>query len=387
MTITIADGRGALWQWDTGRRVKITDGADVKQIHYQNRCFGCSVDVDVEDDGTAIIPDELLQDYHTLTAYAYVTDDAGGYTKVQQDFSVYKRAKPADYVYTPTEHAGFDRLRAEIGDLADLTTEAKDTLVKAINEVALMGGRMSLRVADGYIQYSTDSGSTWQNLIAVSDLKGAGMDITGATVGQIAKITAVDDSGKPTAWEPVDMPSGDGGGVSVPKPLTYDYMPDGYPSKSVSFNVEWDGNTEGLTSLYNFYKVSDLVVDPSVFASGATLTYSDGSTDFMSIDAASGKEGIKITPGKVIFGEGQVMIFTETPEPPLEIGVYFESDEIYDVRKVTGAEVITPMAEEFLPNILDIDSIIMKSSTTDSAKKFKITVDDSGALTATEVTE
>lgn len=37
---------------------------------------------------------------------------------------------------------------------------------------------------------------------------GAGMDITGATVGQIAKITAVDASGKPTAWSPVDMPSG-----------------------------------------------------------------------------------------------------------------------------------------------------------------------------------
>lgn len=39
---------------------------------------------------------------------------------------------------------------------------------------------------------------------------GAGMVITGATVGQIAKITAVDDSGKPTAWEAVDMPSGGG---------------------------------------------------------------------------------------------------------------------------------------------------------------------------------
>ena len=34
------------------------------------------------------------------------------------------------------------------------------------------------------------------------------LNITGATVGQIAKITAVDDSGKPTAWESVDMPSG-----------------------------------------------------------------------------------------------------------------------------------------------------------------------------------
>lgn len=140
MTITIADGRGALWQWDTGRRVKITDGDGVKQIHYQNKCFGRSVDVDVGADGTAIIPDELLQDWHPLTAYAYVTDDAGGYTKVQVDFAVHKRAKPADYVYTPTEHAGFDKLRDEIGDLADLTTEAKTNLVAAINEAARTGG-------------------------------------------------------------------------------------------------------------------------------------------------------------------------------------------------------------------------------------------------------
>ena len=34
-------------------------------------------------------------------------------------------------------------------------------------------GGMDLRVADGYIQYSTDGGSTWTNLIAVADLKGA----------------------------------------------------------------------------------------------------------------------------------------------------------------------------------------------------------------------
>lgn len=34
------------------------------------------------------------------------------------------------------------------------------------------------------------------------------MGITGAAVGQIAKIDAVDASGVPTAWSPVDMPSG-----------------------------------------------------------------------------------------------------------------------------------------------------------------------------------
>ena len=175
MTITIADGRGALWQWDTGRRVKIADGDGVKQVHYQNRCFGRSVDVDVGDDGTAIIPDELLQDCHTLTAYAYVTDDTGAYTMVQQDFVVHKRAKPAGYVYTPTDQMTLRTIQRQIGDLADLTTEAKDTLVAAINEVARTGGAgsMDLRVSDGYIQYSTDGGSTWTNLIAVADLKGA----------------------------------------------------------------------------------------------------------------------------------------------------------------------------------------------------------------------
>lgn len=34
------------------------------------------------------------------------------------------------------------------------------------------------------------------------------LGITAAQVGQIAKITAVDETGKPTKWEPVDIPSG-----------------------------------------------------------------------------------------------------------------------------------------------------------------------------------
>ena len=50
--------------------------------------------------------------------------------------------------------------------------------------------------------------------------KWAKAEITGATVGQIAKIAAVDESGVPTAWSPVDMPSG---GVSgdVTNIITY----------------------------------------------------------------------------------------------------------------------------------------------------------------------
>ena len=37
---------------------------------------------------------------------------------------------------------------------------------------------------------------------------GSGPNITGATVGQIPVITAVDSNGKPTAWGSADMPGG-----------------------------------------------------------------------------------------------------------------------------------------------------------------------------------
>lgn len=63
-----------------------------------------------------------------------------------------------------------------IGNLSDLTTTAKENLVAAINEAAKTGsggaGSIDLRTADGYIQYSNDGGETWENLIALADLKG-----------------------------------------------------------------------------------------------------------------------------------------------------------------------------------------------------------------------
>ena len=43
------------------------------------------------------------------------------------------------------------------------------------------------------------------------------LSVNGATVGQIAKITAVDDTGKPTAWEAVDMPSVADGSINPDK--------------------------------------------------------------------------------------------------------------------------------------------------------------------------
>lgn len=72
--------------------------------------------------------------------------------------------------------AALEAVQKQIGNLDDLTTKAKETLVAAINEAARTGsggaGSITMRTDGGYIQYSTDNGSTWENLIALSELKG-----------------------------------------------------------------------------------------------------------------------------------------------------------------------------------------------------------------------
>lgn len=133
--------------------------------------------------------------------------------------------------------------------MSALETEAKDSLVAAINEAAKSGGgsggkdgtgiesitykgedesggnMYTVLLTDGTSYEITapkgakgdkgdkgDTGATGpQGPAGAPGKDGASMGITGATVGQIAKITAVDTDGKPTAWEPVDMPTGGGG--------------------------------------------------------------------------------------------------------------------------------------------------------------------------------
>lgn len=85
-------------------------------------------------------------------------------------------AEPSGDASTDPALPVWAQLQALIGDLDDLTTKAKDNLVAAINEAAKTGsggsGSIDLRVSDGYIQYSGDGGTTWENLIAIADLKG-----------------------------------------------------------------------------------------------------------------------------------------------------------------------------------------------------------------------
>lgn len=133
--IKLADGRGLLYQWDTGRQVE----CDAEQVHFSNHHYGTSIDINVKD-GKATIPNQLLTSAMPIKAWAWVKDSSGEYTKEEQIFLVAKRNKPSDYVYTPTEIKTWQDLQNQIGDLNNLTTVHKDNLVNAINDAAGSGG-------------------------------------------------------------------------------------------------------------------------------------------------------------------------------------------------------------------------------------------------------
>ena len=117
--LTLNDGRSELWQWDTGRA--LTVDADCSQVHFSNKVFGRSIDVDVVD-GAAIIPDVLLQTDNDLNVWAFVGTAENGYTKISKTFKVNRRNKPADYVFTPVEQTTI----AEIAAIAQSVRDDAD---------------------------------------------------------------------------------------------------------------------------------------------------------------------------------------------------------------------------------------------------------------------
>ena len=133
MNITLDDGRTELWQWDTGRKI-VVDDKSVSEVHYSKYSSTQAITREVIN-GKAEIPNFLLQDTHAVTVYAYAGSVENGYTMAEKTFNVVKKPKPANYVETEEDKAILAKLKEEIGDLSALKTEAKDSLVNAVNEV------------------------------------------------------------------------------------------------------------------------------------------------------------------------------------------------------------------------------------------------------------
>ena len=179
--------------------------------------------------------------------------------------------------------------------------------------------------------------------------------------------------------------------------------PGGYEE---GFEITWDGDTTGRVSVtvkdvpFVWYKVSDKILTADQII-GAQLTLVEGDVSVQ--EAITNEElyeyefGIMISESAIIAKKPGVYAIDYGEISIPETGVYFVyfGDTAY-ISSFSG--IITyPFDDKCIPDTIvrkaELDSritekeVILTSSTTDSTKKFKITVNDSGTLTATEITE
>lgn len=251
MEITLSNGKGHFYQWDTGQSIQVPEG--VPTVHFKMHGEGVAFQAV---DRVVAVPDELLQLENDIILWTYDTNHTIDVARVP----VKGRNKPADYAYTPTEVKTWEQLDERIkaleegGGVAGVTsvngkTGAVELTAEDVGATTPEGVTSAIDAVAEKLQpkgdYITQDGLQSATNAALAQAKasgefdgaqgpkgdtgpqgpqgeqgpkgdtgpqgpaGAGLDVTGATVGQTVKIAAVDDNGVPTAWVPVDMVSGE----------------------------------------------------------------------------------------------------------------------------------------------------------------------------------
>lgn len=177
MTLDIMDGD--LWQWDTGREV---EAAGCEQVHFAKSTAGTCYTVEVAGD-KAKIPDELLQAAGRVYAWAYITDEAyGGRTRIEALWDVKRRAKPAEYVYEPSDQRTIrdaETARDEAKAAQKAAEAARDRAIAA--EVK---GARATTLAPG----SDATAAMEGNVLVVGVPKGDALRYSDLTAEQIAEL-------------------------------------------------------------------------------------------------------------------------------------------------------------------------------------------------------
>ena len=176
---------------------------------------------------------------------------------------------------------------------------------------------------------------------------------------------------------------------SIPKPLTYDYMPEGYPSKSVELVTLMEEQEVAFTEVEGIYGAESPVALAIGTEDKLTVLWDGVSYDVVVQEIVVGPSTSAVS---LVFGNLGLMGVGEATDYPF---LYVDQGNSghrwgtadtassHTIKVMRQQVTITPMSTDFLPVV---DGVIISSSTTDSTKKFKITVNDSGTISATEVT-
>lgn len=182
-----------LSQWDVGRSVEVS-GTNATHVHFANQGDSKAVKIEIKE-GSAKIPDYLLQTGKTLIAYAYLD----GVTLESKSFSVRKRPRPEDYVYEDDQRNYIYEWISSAEKAAAAANEAADRANQAAKSWVMMGKVSGESIAiDDAIKQSFAGfrifGKTTQDgvptpeapveLVSVGDSGSIAVDVIGEKEGQ-----------------------------------------------------------------------------------------------------------------------------------------------------------------------------------------------------------
>ena len=120
-----------LYQWDSNVKLIVEDDR-INQVQFSQRFSRTAVCVKVEN-RECFIPNEFLQSYYDIFAYACIVDNDGQVCEFSEMFTVFARPKPDNYIYTPTEIITFKRIEDELNKKFEaLAKEIEDDMKTAV---------------------------------------------------------------------------------------------------------------------------------------------------------------------------------------------------------------------------------------------------------------
>lgn len=170
------------YQWDTGLTVTVA-AEKVNEFHFANRKQGTAY-VQAVVNGTAKVPDELLQVAAPIKAYGYVSDGADGQTYVEQSFEVIARNIPADYTYTKTAQKTIRDAEAARDEAVQAAKDAKASELAA-DDSAVEASKSAQSVGDSASAAATSASNA---------AKSAGEAATSASDAKAAASKTVEDA-------------------------------------------------------------------------------------------------------------------------------------------------------------------------------------------------
>ena len=154
--------------------------------------------------------------------------------------------------------------------------------------------------------------------------------------------------------------TGSSGDISIPKPLTYDYMPEGYPSKSVETVTLMEEQTASFSELEGFM-TSILPINPDPTDGQKLTVLWDGVSYNVTVKA------LKYVPAEVeviAFGNLGMAGFGETTDAPFmymdqgagqELWVTTDTATSHTIKVIGKKETYKKIDENFLPKYVSYE--------------------------------